>query len=225
MKKVNLTISENYVSNWGFWEAMREILQNAIDSEGMTVQKKESSGSIVINNDGALSLSTLMLGESSKRDDCESIGKYGEGYKLALLVLCRAGYSVSVKTVFEIWTPTIEKHPQLGVNSLCINIQETDCEHKGVEFSVFNLSGDDFTALDEKFICSESVEVVASAGGSYCFEEWDEENKRLFVGGLFVCDLGEDYKYSWSFAPNILELDRDRSSANGFHVDLEATKM
>ena len=33
MKNYELPISPNYVSNWGIKEAIREILQNAIDSD------------------------------------------------------------------------------------------------------------------------------------------------------------------------------------------------
>ena len=90
MPSYQLTISPNYVPNWGISEALREIVQNGIDRENET--KGESKMSIiydpiqlqlVIGNPGtSLHKRTLLLGETTK-DGKSTIGKYGEGYKLA----------------------------------------------------------------------------------------------------------------------------------------------
>ena len=51
--------------------------------------------------------------------------------------------------------------------------------------------------------------------------------KKVFVGGLFVCNLPKDkeYRYSYNFAPNVLTLDRDRSCVNDFSLQYNATRI
>ena len=89
MKKYELSLSRNYVSSWGIEEAIRELLQNAKDSNGEDViDIDKSSGTITITNKNtSIPSSTLLLGNTSKGDDLDKIGQFGEGYKLALLVL------------------------------------------------------------------------------------------------------------------------------------------
>lgn len=108
-----LPISPNYVSNWSIKEAIREILQNAIDSDKNGYKKEISYNkydkSLHIKNYGiTLSTSTLVLGCSSKKDIDGMIGKFGEGYKLALVVLLREGYIVNIINGGEIWLPSFK---------------------------------------------------------------------------------------------------------------------
>ena len=225
---IHLPISSNYVGHWGFWEATREILQNAIDTKNYSVSRMEASGILKIKSlAGAMELSTLMLGESSKRDDENSIGKYGEGYKLALLVLCREGYDVLIKNGFDCWRVSIENHPQLNVECLTINVFHNvyidEGDENEVSFIINGLNDEQFEMINDNFIDKnmEYFEVHAENEGSYCFEysQYEDDPKKVFVGGLFVCDLPEndDYHYSYNFAPNVLELDRDRKSVDSFY--------
>ena len=233
---IHLAISTNYVEHWGFWEATREILQNAIDTKDYDVTTMRSSGVLKIRSmSGAMDLSTLMLGESSKRNDEGSIGKYGEGYKLALLVLVRNNYEVLIKNGADCWRVSIEKHPQMGIDCLAINVFkdayiDEEIENE-VSFIINGLSYDDFYTVQSNFIDKDLSEfnVIAESEGSYCFEysEDKEDPKKVFVGGLYVCDLpdSDDYRYSYNFAPNVLELDRDRKTVDSFYLQYEATKL
>ena len=111
MAKYELSLSPEYVSHWGIVEAVREIFQNAIDQAavqednpmffsyeknevksagwGMTY---EQDGVLRIGNrDSILDAKSLLLGATTKRDDQKTIGQFGEGYKIATLVLLRSG--------------------------------------------------------------------------------------------------------------------------------------
>ena len=82
MKAIELSLSPKYVSGWGVEEAVREILQNAIDqkADGAEASVSYDRETLSILTDGArLKTSTLLLGESGK-DDERYIGKYGEEY-------------------------------------------------------------------------------------------------------------------------------------------------
>ncbi|MCK9576725.1 MAG: hypothetical protein M0R51_12450, partial [Clostridia bacterium] len=69
-KKVyELSVSSNYVHTWGVEEAVREIMQNAIDSQtdGHKLNVAYSNGILTISNIGCdLDISTLVLGNSGK---------------------------------------------------------------------------------------------------------------------------------------------------------------
>jgi hypothetical protein len=99
------------------------------------------------------------------------------------------------------------------------------------------LTADNFDIIDANFISKdmECYHIEAESDNSYCFNynivdgyEYDDDDiKKVFVGGLFVCDLPakDNYHYSYNFAPNILELDRDRKSVDDFYLQYEATKL
>ena len=102
MSKIyELPIAINYVHNWTVEDAIREILQNAIDSstDGHKLSITYSNGMLGITNMGInLDISSLVLGSTSKTDHTKYIGTYGEGYKLALVVLLRNNLGVTIHT-------------------------------------------------------------------------------------------------------------------------------
>ena len=103
MQRFDLGMSLNYVSNWTAVEAIREIFQNALDAEVMDPVNKmsysyDSENQIlrICNKKGVLSTSSLLLGNSSKRDNKNTIGSHGEGYKVATIVLLREGLGLKI---------------------------------------------------------------------------------------------------------------------------------
>lgn len=120
MKAVESSLSPKYVSGRGVEEAVREILQNAIDqkADGAEVSAPYDRETPSVLADGARpKTSTLLLGESGK-DGERYIGKCGEGYKLALLVLTRERKPVKAVTDAEAWTPEFRPSETFGEESL-----------------------------------------------------------------------------------------------------------
>lgn len=79
MKTIESSLSPKYVSGWGVEEAVREILQNAIDrkADGAEASVSYDRETPSILADGArLKTSTLLLGESGK-DDERCIERFG----------------------------------------------------------------------------------------------------------------------------------------------------
>lgn len=99
MSKVNqlvYPITLDYVEDWGEWEVVREIASNAMDADADFTMGINADGALVIKSRGGnLAVRHLLLGVSEKRD-ATAIGQFGEGLKLAMLVLTRMGLTAHV---------------------------------------------------------------------------------------------------------------------------------
>ena len=94
--KIELTIAPSYVPSWGIVEAVRELFQNALDQQKQNPTNKmsweydpEAQRLRICNKYSTLEASSLLLGATTKADDTSTIGQFGEGYKIATLVLLR----------------------------------------------------------------------------------------------------------------------------------------
>jgi hypothetical protein len=110
MTKYELSISTNYVPDWGIVEAFRELFQNALDNEIINPENKMNwsyidNKVIISNKTSKLDANSLLLGSTTKTTHEEVIGKHGEGYKIAFMVLLRNNKKVKVYNYGnrEIW--------------------------------------------------------------------------------------------------------------------------
>lgn len=217
MKKYELSLSRNYVSSWGIEEAIRELLQNAKDSNGEDIiDIDKSSGTITITNKNtSIPSSTLLLGNTSKKDDLDKIGQFGEGYKLALLVLLREDKEVFIKNGDKNWTPSFEYSDNFECEVLCI----TETEGNGNDLT-FEISGFDSSELDElenEFL-GLNGQAYNSIQTSYGEILTDSDYKgKVFVDGLPVYE-DDNFDYGYNFKPCYVSLDRDRKSINIYEL-------
>lgn len=217
MKKYELSLSRNYVSSWGIEEAIRELLQNAKDSSGEDIIDIDKfSGTITITNKNtSIPSSTLLLGNTSKKDDLDKIGQFGEGYKLALLVLLREGKDVSIQNGNKIWNPSFEYSDNFECEVLCI----TEVESNGNDL-VFEISGFNNSELDElenEFL-GLNGQAYNSIQTSYGEILTDSNFKgKVFVDGLPVYE-DDNFDYGYNFKPCYVTLDRDRKSINIYEL-------
>lgn len=229
MEPIYLSLSPDYVSKWGVWEAVRELLQNAIDTKDYQINADRDNFKLsIVSKGGLLEKSTLLLGNSSKRNDNSTIGTYGEGFKLALLVLLREGKKVHLKNGSDIWHASFNQHPILDSKCLTINIEENVVENNddAVIFEIEGIGASEFEDIESKVLDKNfSKNALGEYKGSYYWDKNRYENAKLYVGGLFVCDLEDGYELSYNFAPNVLHLDRDRQQVSSFDLSWEATLL
>lgn len=216
-----LSLTPDYVLEWGFWSAVRELLQNAIDQH-----RNDPQCRVVFEYDaearcltvGAtacrLEPRTLLLGVTSKAFDRNAIGQFGEGYKLALLVLARSSYEVVIANGDETWTPSFEYSDEYGTSVLSIARAQADESTNGVLFSIRDVSQANFADVVERYLPNVPTDRIL-------YE--DHHKGRVFVAGLFVCKM--DLEYGYNFAPGRIKLDRDRGMASSFDVSWEASKL
>jgi hypothetical protein len=125
--KIELTIKTDYLPGWGIWQGLRELVQNARDAElelGAPMTVGWHNDALRIENDGAtLPHEALLLGHTTKVGREELIGRFGEGLKLGILALVRAGMPVKIRSGSEVWVPTIQRSEKFNADVLVFDIQ------------------------------------------------------------------------------------------------------
>ena len=215
------SVTKDYVCKWGLNEAVREILQNAIDSSGeMVLNIDKDGGELEITSLGiVLPQSTLLLGQSSKRNDPNKVGLNGEGSLLALLVLARNGYEVTIYNGDNIWTPCFEYSEEFNTDIFCIKEESGDGEDlryiiKGLqEWELENLVSE-FPTLRQA-ITGEKYKSIKTNYGEIITDK--EYSGKMFVNGLPIYS-DDNFKYGYNFESKYVQLDRDRKSINIYEL-------
>lgn len=223
-KVYELTISRDYVYDWTVMDAVREVMQNAIDSEtdGNEMSISYNSGNLSMTNYGVdLDVSTLVLGGSDKRNG-NYLGKFSEGYKLALIVLLRNNLKVNIYTNGQKWTPEFKKSRKFKVETLHINVEQSDDYESGlINFEIIGLDYDLF-----KKIRSKHIAILRNMGHGVGEVEESEYGEILlhkdyagmmFSNGLFIQE-DSTFDYGYNFKSEYVELDRDRKAINYYKL-------
>lgn len=217
-KTYELPIAVNYVHNWTVEDAVREILQNAIDSntDGHKLSITYSNGMLGISNVGVnLDISSLVLGSTHKTDHTKYIGTYGEGYKLALVVLLRNNLGVTIYTKGQMWVPSFKKSTKFKIETLHIEVIPVDINWDQIAFEISGLDVDTFHKLRENSLVM-TKELGYSIGNIIETEYGDilldqRYKSKMFVNGLYV-QTDYSFNYGYNFKPEFLPLDRDRKA-------------
>lgn len=221
-RNYEIPISPTYVHNWGIKEAVRELLQNAIDGDKCGYPKEitydEAARELHIKNEGVtLDVSTLVLGASGKQNNDELIGHYGEGYKLALVVLLRNGREVTINNGAKTWTPSFKMSKKFNTKVLNISEVDNDGGEEYIEFVLGGVSEEEYQAflLDFPGIDSNYGDVVESENGYILLDK--RFSGKMFIEGLFI-QRDENFKYGYNFNSSCVNLDRDRKAINYYEL-------
>jgi hypothetical protein len=122
MNLIKYGIDREYLPNWGFQEALREIYQNFIDFGEYKEEVKEiipdgTKRHVVVklsNSFTPLDNDFLRIGKSHKRDDSSTVGKHGEGLKMAAFIFKREKSSFHIKYCNRILTGYFYDDDYLG---------------------------------------------------------------------------------------------------------------
>lgn len=213
MKKYELSMTRDYVSSWGVIEAIRELIQNSHDSSGTEkIEIDERNGTITISNKGvSISPSTLALGATTKKEDLDTVGCYGEGYKLATLVLLREGYDITIYNGNRIWVPSFEYSDLFETEVLCFT--ETEANGSDLTFEISGMPEYTLEGIKEEFLGLEDNN-YSSIPTMYGEIITDAKYKgKMFVNGLPIY-TDDKFIYGYNFKTQYIELDRDRKSIN-----------
>ncbi len=220
MPKIQLTIKTTYLPSWSQWEGIREVIQNARDAEfehqsPMVVDWYNDT--LRVENEGVtLPLKALLLGHTTKLSRSDTIGKFGEGLKLGILALVRAGHPVKIRNGSEVWTPTIERSETFDENVLTFTIEGGRQDKARVRVEIGGVTKEDWALMRENFLFLKQPkkdEAVWTPEGTLL--RGTKFKGRIYVKGIFVQYCPElTFGYDFSDA----ELDRDRKMIESWNL-------
>ena len=235
MSKIELTIAPTYVPNWTYVDAIRELFQNALDQEAQNPENKASweyrddTHELVISNaKSKLEAASLLLGQTSKAGDKSTIGQFGEGYKIATLVLLREGknvvfYNYGIK---EVWRPRFVKSRRFGTSILTFFTEKKPIWERvpsaDLEIVIEGITPEEYynqIVPSNLHLRSDFEDIEETEYGNVI-----DLPGKVFVNGLYVCDY-EPYAYGYNFKPEHIRLDRDRKMVSDFDLRWMASKM
>lgn len=191
MSKLELSINVKYLPSWGAWEGVRELIQNGKDAEtefSAPLKVTHSNNTLRIENEGAeLSREALLFGTTSKTDRADMIGKFGEGLKLGILALVRAGHGVRIRTGSEVWTAYIARSERYDADVLCFECVGGRENKKRVRVEIDHVSARDWEQLKERFLFLVKIAkdaCVETPRGDLLLDK--KYSGQIFVKGIFV---------------------------------------
>lgn len=236
--KYELTISTGYVPDWTYVEAVRELFQNAIDNERVNPDNKMSishTGDVleISNKTSKLTLDSLLLGSSTKRDDDRTIGQHGEGYKIAFMVLLREGKNITVENygADEIWTTKLVNSRRYnGAKVVQIEVDKNPFWKKNVNndlnIIVEGISESEYDDIVKAnlFLQDDVDASEMTSSGQVLFG--DDNVGKIFVKGLYVSTMNSmGLRHGYNFDTTGIKLDRDRKLVSSFDISYYASKI
>lgn len=226
MAKYNLNLHRNYVKDWGIAQAIREIMQNAIDSdaEGNPMLVEHKGNKLTVTNIGAkLDHSVFLLGKTSKEGRDDQAGKFGEGLKLALLILARENIKCRIVNGDESWIPEMEPSDLYGGERvLVVNTRKLSSQTTAFSIEV-EFPREEWENQKWRYLAVSkrpAKDVIQTTRGKVLLGE--EDKGRIFVKGIYVCRVPElEYGYDLKDA----RLDRDRNFIHNYDLKEKVKPM
>lgn len=226
VQTIPLTLAPDYCPDWTPMTALRELLANAIDTnEPWEILDDHEWQMRTIHSKGRIPISALLMGNSNKAED--SIGRFGEGLKVAALALKRANHNLTIrqnindacveKWWFYIAENEVFGHPTIHVERTIyqpyylddVTDVYTQIEADGKDFEALFYGTESLLVDQEEFMGHALLECEAFTA-SACKKPPECD---LYVAGLHVKKMPNFY-WSYNFNPASITLNRDRN-----HVD------
>ena len=222
---VSYGIDINYVKDWTVDKAVTEIYQNFIDFGNFETTFDKDYAEIA-NDFAPEMLDFMLLGKSIKHNE-HSIGKHGEGLKLAMLVLYRNNIPCSLCFVNRDETEIISIYPttvstafgeSFGVVVDKIQQLTNIGKHK---FSVF-ITGinDTVKEISDSILPAEAIDGIGYHG-----KVLKDGIKGNIYYGRLLFTYKKDIPYSIILNPKNLRVDRDRRIIGEFDLSYAISNM
>lgn len=219
MPKIQLTIKTTYLSSWQAYEGIREVLQNGRDAEvdGFPLTVDWYNDTLRIENTGAtLPVKALLLGHTTKEGRADQIGKFGEGLKLGVLALVRAGHPVKIRSGAEVWIPTLERSETFDEDVLTFRIEGGREDKCRVRIEIGGVSKEAWTHMRACFLFIQKPKKDEATDTYYgTLLTGADYRGRIYVKGIFV-QTDPDLRFGYDLRD--ADLDRDRKMVESWSL-------
>jgi len=191
---------------WGEWEAIRDIVQNALDETDAYHYGFDEEGLWISDKGKGVAVADFLLGPVKLKPDWAR-GKFGEGMKIAALALVRMGYDVHIQTVDrELWITFLEQKVNGKVETLAA-LWRRDGIGVGTRFHIIGYHGDSF---EKNFVINLPKAAILAEGPSPISEPVVRFNQlldpaytirsRIYARDIYMRDINSPYSYNlWGF--------------------------
>jgi hypothetical protein len=210
--------------DWGEWEAIRDIVQNALDECEYYTWGYDDEGLYIRDVGKGVAVADFLLGPPKLKPD-HARGKFGEGMKIAALALLRLGYQVRVETKGRVlWIVFLEQKVNGRAETLAA-LWKPNGRTSGTSFHIGGYRG---SAFEDRFAVNLPRSAIVAEGPSTLHKPirrfnqlikhdfpvtegsgWYEKGagkSRIFARDIYMRDIKSPYSYNvWS-----LELAPDR---------------
>jgi hypothetical protein len=218
--KIQLTIKTTYLPTWSVYECIRELVLNGRDAEiehQASLKVTWYNDTLRIENEGAsLPLKALLLGHTTKDSRSDTIGKFGEGLKLGVLALVRAGHPVKIRNRDEVWIPSLERSDVFDEDVLTFEIQKGRKPENRVRVEVGGVTKEAWDLMKPCFLFlvhPKKDEAIKTYKGTLLLGE--EYKGKIYVKGIFV---QTDPELGFGYDLVDAELDRDRRMVESWNL-------
>ncbi|MBU0777955.1 hypothetical protein KKF82_06835 [Patescibacteria group bacterium] len=192
--------------DWGEWEAIRDIVQNALDETEAYRFGYDEKGLWIADKGKGVAVADFLLGPPKLKPDYAR-GKFGEGMKIAALALVRMGYSIHVETVGrELWIVFLEQKTNGHVETLAA-LWRPDGIRTGTMFHIIGYRG---SAFEENFAVNLPKRAILAQGPSPLAEPIRRFNQlldaaytnspKIYARDIYMRDISSLYSYNlWGF--------------------------
>lgn len=183
-RRLEYPLSPKYIPTWTIGEALRELIANALDT-GTRTRFEWSDGHAVIDDEAdGIPQAFWVIGEGNHG----AIGQFGEGLKMAMLVLARERRDVIVETVGYSVRPGLGQSEVYASEVLVLDYAPNE-RSKGTSIKV-SCTKEEFDGARSRFLKLESQPLLHAGLGIL------GTPGRLYVNGVYVQQINALWGYN-----------------------------
>jgi len=194
--------------DWGEWEAIRDIVQNALDEAESYQYGYDAKGLWIADKGKGVAIADFLLGPPKPKPDYAR-GKFGEGMKIAALALLRKGCSVKVETVGrDLWIIFLEQKVNGRAETLAA-LWRSNGTTRGTKFHIIGYTGlafaDNFAVnLPRLAVLAEvpsPLDKPVRRFNQLIDPSWHTDGSRIYARDIYMRDTTSRFSYNlWGFA-------------------------
>jgi len=195
-------MESSYCSNWTVKDALREIIQNALDTHTKVEFARTDDCWAIKDKGSGLHLSDFLIGRSSKGGDEDTIGQFGEGIKIGALVLARNNRKVAIESLDKKYVFSFQHDNEWGASLLTIDTYDVITDSGTTVF--VECSEAEIEEAKSLFLAFKPANVLCNVSKA----EFIGKPGQIYVNGLKVTEIESLFGYNFKEQKELVNRDR-----------------